>query len=214
MKKTVAITMFAAAAALCATSAMAAKDNFNRSDLGKKWVVPSGRLYISNDQLQGDDLSIGYDKKSSGDSKASATLTINSTSDTEYGAVAIGDIASGNNIFVKIQSQSGDGKFDTAGFYVGNNGGGDFFTLDSEVPSPAQLTVSLCGTVAKMLIKSSAGKQVYTYDYGASFPSGGGLGTYGSISLDNYKSTGGKCDLAGQATVIKHSTAKDLTLAK
>ncbi len=194
--------------------AMAAKDDFDRANLGNKWVVPYPQLYIQSDQLRGDSLALGYHKKSSGASQVSATLYTNGT-DTEYGAVAIGDVASGNNAFVKIQSQDGAGQFEHAGFYVGNNGGGSFFTLDSPVPSPAALTVSMCGTVATMKIKSSAGSQKYSYDYGTSFGTGGGLGTYGAISLDDFKSKSAACTDAIGAKVIKGpSTAKDLSLAK
>jgi hypothetical protein len=204
--------------ALCCTSVMAAKDNFDRSTLGNKWVVPSGdgSLYITNNQLQGASLSLGYDKRSASDTKAAAIVYLNGT-DVEYGAVAIGDIASGNNAFVKIQSQNADGMFEYGGFYVGNNGSVDFFGLNSTVPSPATLSVSLCGTVATMKIKSSAGTQKYSYDYGSgySFGTGGGLGTYGNISLDNYKSGTATCtkDAEG-ATVITHSNAHDLSLSK
>jgi hypothetical protein len=205
-------------AALCATSAMAAKDNFDRSSLGNKWVVPSGdgSLYITNNQLQGTSLSLGYYKRSGSDTKASAIVYLNGT-DTEYGAVAIGDIANGNNAFVKIQSQNADGLFEYGGFYVGDNGGVDFFQLNSTVPSPATLMVSLCGTVATMKIKSASGTQKYSYDYGSSysFGTGGGLGTYGNVSLDNYRSGTASCtkDAEG-ATVIRHSNARDLSLAK
>jgi hypothetical protein len=194
---------------------MAAKDNFDRSDLGKKWVVTSGRLYISNDQLQGDPLSIGYDKKSAGDTTVAGTLYLNGT-DTEYGAVASGNIASGNDAFVKLQEQNASGMFEYGGFYTGNNIGGDFFQLNSPVASPAQVTLSFCGTVATLKIKSSSGKQTYTYDYGASFGGGGGLGTYGAISIDNYKSKPGGCTADRTATVIKHNASgtKDPTLAK
>lgn len=204
-------------AVLFVTSAMAAKDNFNRSSLGSKWAVPSGdgSLFITNDQLQGATLSLGYYKKSSSDTKTTATVYLNGT-DLEYGAVAIGDIASGNNAFVKIQSQNADGMFEYGGFYIGNNGSVDFFALNSTVPSPATLSVSLCGTVATMKIKSSAGTQKYSYDYGSSytFGTGGGLGTYGNVSLDNYKSGAAKCADAIGATVIKGSNARDLSLSK
>ena len=59
------------------------------------------------------------------------------------------------------------------------------------------------------------GKQKYTYDYGTSFPTSGGLGTYGNISLDNYKSKAGGCADARDATLIKSSSKlKDPSLAK
>ena len=216
MKKTLALG-FVAAAALCSTSAMAARDNFDRADLGKKWVIPSGRLYINNNQLQGDSLSIGYDKKSASDTTVSATLYLNGT-DLEYGAVASGDIASGNNAFAKLQEANGDGVFEYGAFYVGNNGGGDYFALNAPVASPAQVTLSFCGTVATLKIKSASGKQTYTYDYGTSFGGGGGLGTYGLISIDNYRSKPGGCAADRTATVVKHSSnaagPKDPTLAK
>lgn len=200
--------------ALCATSAMAAKDNFNRSSLGKKWVATSGTLSISNDQLVGSTGALGYDKKSASDSTVSATVYLNGT-DLQYGAVASGDIASGNDAFVKIQSDIGDGMFDAGAFYTGNNGGGNFFSLNSEVPSPATLTVSFCGTVAKMTIKSAAGTQKYTYDYGTSFGTGGGLGTYGPISLDNYKSKPASgCEPDPEAIPVNRSNAIDLTQRK
>ena len=142
MKKTftfgmVALTV-AGGVALCTTSAMAAKDNFDRATLGNKWVVPAGdgALFITNNQLQGNSLSLGYDKKSNADSTTSATVYLNGT-DLEYGAVASGDIATGNNAFLKIQEQNGSGMFEYGGFYVGNNSGVSFFQLDSPVPSPA-----------------------------------------------------------------------------
>jgi len=65
-----------------------------------------------------------------------------------------------------------------------------------------------------MKIKSAAGTQKYTYDYGTTFGTGGGLGTYGNISLDDYKSKLGGCADAVGATVIKGSNARDLSLVK
>jgi hypothetical protein len=70
-----------------------------------------------------------------------------------------------------------------------------------------------------MKIKSAAGTQKYTFDYGTTFGTGGGLGTYGLISLDNYKSKAGGCTADGGtfakgARAIKGSDAKDLSLAK
>jgi len=198
-------------AALCATPALAAKDDFNRSSLGSKWVQTDPTLSISNDQLEGTSLALGYDKKSNSDTQAEATIYLNGT-DLEYGAVAVGNVAGGTNAFVKIQEENADDMFEYGAFYTGDNSGSEFFSLDSAVPSPAELTVTICGTQAVMKIKSSAGTQKYSYDYGTSVGSGGGLGTYGNISLDNYKSKSAKCadELAG-ARIVKASSARDLT---
>jgi hypothetical protein len=213
MKSTVLVAGLASV--LCATSALAAHDNFNRASLGNHWVVPDGSLFITSDRLQGATSSLGYDKKSSGDTTVSALVATTGT-DLEYGAVASGDIAGGNNAFVKIQAQAGDGTFSHGAFYTGNNSGsGSFFALNSPVPSPARLTVSFCNTVATMTIVSSAGAQKYKFDYGATFGTGGGLGTYGSVALDNYKSKPGGCALEGGGTWIKKgSTARDPSLSK
>ncbi|MDQ2860781.1 MAG: hypothetical protein M3T55_08655 [Pseudomonadota bacterium] len=204
------------AAVLCATSALAAHDHFNRPNLGPRWVIPFGSLFINSNRLQGATGSLGYDTQSSSDTSVRATVYTTST-DLEYGAVASGNIAGGNNAFVKIQAQTGDGNFSNGAFYTGNNGGGDFFALTSEVPSPAVLSVSFCGTVATMTITSSAPTQIYNLDYGANtFGTGGGLGTYGSVALDNYKSKPGGCSTDRRGIWIKHgsSTVRDLSLSK
>jgi hypothetical protein len=138
------------------------------------------------------------------------------STDTEYGAVALGNIAGGNNAFVKIQSQNGLGTFDTAAFYTGNNGGGNFFTLSSPVPSPAILDVFFCGTTATMRITSAAGVQVYTNNYGTTFGIGTGLGTFGSVGLDNFVGFGSGCKDAQvhgiPASKMPHD--RDLSLAQ
>lgn len=210
-----AVALVIAGGAFCVPSAMAggAKDNFNRSTLGAKWVVPSGTLTIVNNQLQGSSLAIGYYKKSAKSTAVSAKVQSTST-DLEYGAVAVGDVASGNNAFIKIQG-SGDGGFQQAGFYTGDNIALDFFSLTSEVPSPAKISAAFCGTVATLTITSSAPTQKYSFDYGTSFGSGGGLGTYGSVALDNYKSTKkDSCTADRDAIRITRSNAVDPTVNK
>ena len=134
--------------------------------------------------------------------------------DVEYGAVALGDIAGGNNAFIKIQSQNGDGEFEYAAFYVGNNGEGEFFALNEPASSPATISAWFCGTYGFLKIKTSAGAQKYYHNYGASYGTGAGLGTGGAISLDNYKSGAANCSDAEGATEIKASDARDLSLSK
>ncbi|MBV8799199.1 MAG: hypothetical protein JOY77_09630 [Alphaproteobacteria bacterium] len=215
MTKLFALSTAALATALSATSAMAAADNFNRQSLGKKWVVPYGNLYIANNQLQGDTGSLGYDKKSKNDNIASATVIMGGT-DLEYGAVAVGRIAHGKNAFAKIQNGDGDNLFEDGALYDGNNGNGVFFALDTPVSSPATLTLTVCGTVGIMTIDSAEGRQSYEYDYGKAFGTGGGLGTYGAVALDDYSSSTGGCtkSVGLKAVKITHSTAKDLSLSK
>lgn len=190
MKNTFVCEIVALAAAavlsLSPTSAFAGADAFNRVNLGPNWIVTSGGLIIANHAMAGTaNTSLGYLKGSSRDTAASVVVELGGT-DLEYGAVALGNIAGGSNAFVKIQSQNGVGTFDHGAFYTGNNGSGTFFTLSSPVPSPAILDVFFCGTTATMRITSAAGVQTYTSNYGTTFGPGGGLGTYGSVGLDNY----------------------------
>jgi hypothetical protein len=156
--------------------ALAAGDKFNRDALGFKWKVTDGSLYITDHKLQGDDASLGYLKQASEDGMSGHVKVYLNGTALQHGAIAVGDIAAGNNAYVKIQSQDRGGMFDHGGFYVGNNVPVSFFTLDSPMASPARLKVTFSGTVATMTIKSLSGTQVYQFDYGATFGLGGGLG--------------------------------------
>jgi hypothetical protein len=199
---------------LSATSALAGSDAFNRPKLGNTWVVLSGgSLSIANHELVGTTPSLGYLTTSSSDKAASAVVFLGGT-DLEYGAVAVGNIAGGNNAFVKIQEQDGTGMFEYGAFYTGNNAGGLFFALATPVPSPAILDVSFCGTTtATMRITSAAGVQTYTYDYGTTFGPGAGLGIYGLIGLDNFVGfQGGGQDSAGATPANRMRLATDLSL--
>ncbi len=194
---------------LSATSALAAgSDAFSRRALGAAWVVTAGSLSISKDAMVGTSSSIGYLKASSNDTAASTVVTLGGT-DLEYGAIALGNIGGGSNAFVKIQQQSGAG-FDHAAFYNGNNGSGDFFALPSAIPSPAILDVFFCGTVATMRITSTAGVQTYSHDYGTTYGPGGGLGTYGSVHLDNYVGFKGSCASAAATAVADTAMRRDV----
>ncbi len=218
MKKTLICKIVALAVAgisLSSTCALAGSDDFNRAHLTTRWTVKAGSLSISKDELVGASGSLGYLKGSNSDTAASAVVFLHST-DTEYGAIALGNIGGGNNAFVKIQAQDAAGTFDHAAFYTGNNGSGTFFALSTPVPSPAILDVFFCGTTATMRITSAAGVQTYTNNYGTTYGPGGGLGTYGSVGLDNYVSNPGGCGGA-PADAIPASEmppARDLSLVK
>ncbi len=207
----------AAIVSLGTTSVFAQADAFNRPALGTNWVATSGSLSISNHELVGATGSLGYLKTAAKMSAASAVVFLGGT-DLEYGAVAIGNIAGGTDAFIKIQAQDGTGTFDHAAFYTGNNGSGDFFTLSSPVPSPAILDAFYCPTtgLVTMRITSAAGVQSYTYSYGQTFGFGAGVGTYGSVGLDNFVSfvSGCKDAPAGAIPATLMPRATDLTLDK
>ena len=210
------LVILSVAVLLSTTWAFAGADAFNRVNLGPNWVPTSGSsLNITNHQLAGSAMSLGSFNGASTNTAASAVLVLNG-SDLEYGAVAVGNIAAGTNAFVKLQEQNGDGMFEYAGFYTGNNSSVYFFQLTTPVPSPAILDVFFCKTVATMRITSAAGVQTYTYDYGAKFGKGAGLGVYGAIGLDNFVGFASGCkDAAAQGIpATQMPRAKDLTLEK
>jgi hypothetical protein len=203
----------AAGLLLSATSALAGSDSFNRHHLGTKWVVVSGSLSISDKELVGTIGSLGYNTSFSTNTAGTVVVRLGST-DTEYGAIALGNIAGGSNAFIKLQSQNGSGTtFDSAGFYTGNNISVYFFKLTTAVPSPAILDAFFCGTTATMRITSAAGTQTYTYDYGTTYGAGGGLGTYGAVFLDNFIGYGSSCgDLEDAIPASQMPRAIDLSV--
>jgi hypothetical protein len=219
MKKSLICKIFVLAVvgvvSLSATSAFGqgVSDAFNRLKLGTRWGATSGSsLSISNHELVVTTGSLGFIKGAQ-NTAASAVVVLGGT-DLEYGAVALGNIAAGSNAFVKIQAQNGGGTFDHGAFYTGNNVVLYFFKLSSTVPSPAILDVFFCGTTATMRISSAAGIQTYTYNYGTTYGSGVGLGTYGSVKLDNYIGFAGSCSSAPEGAIPASMmpSAEDLSL--
>ncbi len=210
------VTLAVVGASLSATSVLAQKgaDAFNRTTLSTTWVVTAGSLSISNKQLVGATGSLGYLKSLTANSAtAASTVVFLGSTDLEYGAVALGNIAGGSNAFVKIQAQNGVGTFDHAAFYTGNNGGGDFFALSTPVPSPAIMDVFFCGTTAHLRITSAAGVQNYTSNYGTTFGVGGGLGTYGSVELDNFIGFASGCNDAPSDGIPAKDMPHDIDLS-
>jgi hypothetical protein len=179
---------------LCATSAFAATDNFNRTELthpgpfgSVPWEFEAGKLFIVNNELQGTSGAEGVFIDEEGILAQSATVkvTLHGTG-LQFGAITIGlNVDTDAKAFVKIQSQNGTGMFDHVAFYTGINGSGPFMAMTSPMASPATMTVSMIAGLAILTIKSSSGTQVYTHAYGT-WLTGTGLGTFGSVSLDNF----------------------------
>jgi hypothetical protein len=64
-----------------------------------------------------------------------------------------------------------------------------------------------------MRITSAAGVQIYTNNYGTKFGAGGGLGTYGSIGLDNYVGFPSGCKDAEMHGVPASKMPRDIDLS-
>jgi hypothetical protein len=175
----------------CAIPTFAATDDFNRQDLGDTWTTDQGQLYIHGKKLHGSTLSVGTFNKAKHDTSATVDVAVYGKG-IAYGAITIGDAATGRNVFMKIQTQNGEGTFDTAGFYTGNNGGGYFFAVDLPPTNKVRMTGSMSGTVATMTFTDTEGNVLasYSYDYGmAPKKAGIGLGTWGNVGLDTLSTT-------------------------
>lgn len=182
---------------MSATAAMAAKDDFNRAELGPKWRVKAGSLSIENDALQGASGSLGYFRPSKNAVSASVTAQPSGV----YAAVALGDIRHLNNAFVKVESAAG--QWGSASFAEGNDTNGTTFQLPILIGSDIRISVSMCGTVATLTIKPEGGRAMkFTHDYGKTFPTGAGLGVGFDTILDDYASKTTGCTADPKAIVI------------
>ena len=177
--------------ASCVVPIFAATDNFNRQELGDTWTVDTGDLYIQGKKMHGASESLGTFNKAKHDTSATVDVAVYGKN-IAYGAITIGDAATGRNVFMKIQTQNGEGTFDTAAFYTGNNGGGYFFAVDLPPTNKVRMTGSMSGTVATMTFTDTEGNVLatYSYDYGrAPKKAGIGLGTWGNVGLDRLSTT-------------------------
>ncbi len=184
-------------------------DDFNRGDqptLGSGWTQREGTSSVAANQATGSNLSLATFNGGTG-SVVSFDLFGSGTA-LQYGAAVLGYGGTSNNIFVKVQNQSGTSSFDTFGFYFGNNSsvGGLFGDLDAGFES-ARVTVSLTGTIATLFIDPNVGAaQSYSFDYGFTPDGDGiGLGFLGPARIDNFSGR--------TASVPEPATASLLLLA-
>ena len=172
-------------------------DDFNRANstnMGPNWTEQAGDFRIIGNQASGDYLSLmTYNGATSG-TEARVDVSLNpSGGSIQYAALVLGYADLNTNLFIKVQSQfNGATSFNTAAFYYGNNGSGNFFFLNDTFTT-ARITAYLTGTTATLEIDSnfdSIADQVYTYDYSAAqitaLGTGVGLGGYGNAFMDNF----------------------------
>jgi hypothetical protein len=199
--------------ALCVAPTFAAHDSFSRQELGPTWTVDQGDLYLQGKKLHGATLSVGTFNRARHDTSATVDVAAYGNG-IAYGAITIGDVAEGTNVFMKIQTQNGQGTFDTAGFYTGNNGGGYFFAVDLPPTNKIRMTGSMSGTVATMTFTDTEGNVLasYSYDYGFVPKKGGiGLGTWGNVGLDRLSTTMADDDAAPASLPLPAAALVDLS---
>ena len=129
-----------AMAVFAATPLPAFTDDFNRADslsLGSNWTQ-YGDMGILDNQASSSTRASNYATVNGFSGNYLSTIVsvdainINVGTDVHYVALLFGVASSSESIFVKVQDQGGNGQFNTAFFYYGNNGvDGTYFLLDS-----------------------------------------------------------------------------------
>jgi len=168
-------------------------DNFNRANgpIGSAWTNRAGAFMVSNNAAVGSPSALAT---YNGLTTTIAEADVQSVgTGLEYVGLVLGYKDISNNLFMKVQNQDGDNKFEYASCYVGNNGGGfgkGFFSLTSGFNS-AHMRVELVGSTVTMTfsrIDGGTGTQTYTCT-GAPTTGGSGAGIvgYSGISrIDNF----------------------------
>jgi hypothetical protein len=175
-------------------------DDFNRADgpIGSAWTVRDGSCnVVGNAAACGGVGRATFNFAPGTGLTAEADIATNGTQ-LQYTGLLLGYGAGATNLFLKVQQQGGSGKFDTAGCYTGNNGGGfglGFFNLSSTFAT-AHMKATRAGDVVTIEFTNVDGgaqpPQTYVCS-GAPAVEGTGvgiLGYEGSARLDNFAVAG------------------------
>ena len=128
-------------------------DDFNRpkGPIGPSWTVQAGGFSVVSNAAQGGPLALAT-WNSGGSTAVEADIEANGTG-LQYTGLVLNYADINNNLFFKVQEQTGDGLFETAACYYGNNGSGgpswglEFYDLTSPFRT-AHMRVELTGADA------------------------------------------------------------------
>jgi hypothetical protein len=173
-------------------------DNFNRSNsttLGSAWTERSPGIGIQNDRATNPKFTTAL-ATYKGAKSDSACLAVRANGDKiQYAGIVLGYNNLANNIFVKVQDNAENGKFDTAYAYRGDNTTQPLGTgSDSKSLTPfkrAEIYVTWSGSTVKLEISTSLnGKPQQKFViHGVSTAGLGkkiGLAMYGGTLADNF----------------------------
>ena len=174
-------------------------DDFNRPNgaLGPGWTPKLGTISIAGNLAQtiyGNidfNLSI-YNEVGANEVEADISIQPGGGGVTQYSALILNYGAGADNIFIKVQDNDGDGNFDSAACYNGNNSGGfgrGFFFLPSTFTSAhMRIEVNAARTVTLSLTKinGGTGSMLFTCAGAPAFEGNQvGIGSYGGGRIDN-----------------------------
>jgi hypothetical protein len=170
------------------------EDDFSRPNgaLGSDWTVRDGTYGIFNQTAQGTNTALAT-YKGLATSEIEGDVSLSPGGGTQYSGFVLDYGAGVNNIFVKAQDNDGNGQYDHAACYTGNNVspgfGLGYFTLSSPFTT-AHLRVSVDAarnvTIILSRINGGTGVQIYTCA-GAPAAEGdqAGIVGYGNGRIDN-----------------------------
>lgn len=171
------------AACLISLPSFAAKDLFNRTELGSNWTVQGGQVWLDQKAFTGFLDGLATFTPAADDNEASVLVKITQAGPQQVG-ISIGDVAKGKNAYMKILSNSFFKKtFSHVAFYVKNNSdnfGKGTKTIALTLPafSAARFSARLVGSVGTIEIDTDldgTADATYEFDYGK-LVSGRGIG--------------------------------------
>lgn len=171
-----------------AHAALTLADDFNDGS-SDNWTVRDGSISESGGTLSGSNMSLATLNGASGN-----TLGVDAIPGARisYVALVFGFASLSDNLFVKIQDNSGNGLFDRVFAYRGNNDqihSYDIFDLAFEIDATL-FSATVSGTSLSAFVEGTGQTFNFTLDgdFGASAV---GLGFYGEAKADNFYVGGG-----------------------
>ncbi len=177
-------------------------DDFNRPDgpLGPNWTVKAGTFAIAGNAARGDASGIATYNGAFGN-VVEGDVAVDGTANVQYAGFVLNYGAGVNNLFIKVQQNTGGAGFAYYGCYTGNNSnswgaGGGFFSLSAPF-NTAHMQVERVGTDVNIAFTNVNGgalsDQTYTCT-NAPPPEGLGVGVVGynnRATVDNFSAPGG-----------------------
>ncbi|HEX5355137.1 MAG TPA: PEP-CTERM sorting domain-containing protein [Aquabacterium sp.] len=181
------LATMAAVFGMNAQAAMTVADNFNDGTFSG-WTTQAGSFSESGGVLTGTTFSLA-----TLDGASATTLGVDAISGAgvSYVALILNYSSLSDNLFVKLQDNTGDGKFDRVFMYRGNNGssattGSYYFDLSTEVES-SYFEASVNNVTGLVTAKVGATGDVFSGTLSNSYTGTGvGIGFYGNATANNY----------------------------
>jgi hypothetical protein len=191
----VGLLLASASSASAAIDCSNVRDTFNSANiatLGSSWTQQAPTTSIEGQRATNPNLTTGLSTFNGGTGNAAcADVTVNGTGG-QYVAIVLNFAGPNDNLFIKVQENTGGGAFDTVFFYHGNNGTA-FAPVQAITPfTSGRFAVSRSGDNVTVDIDTNfdgVPEQEYTRTGANSVPNLGtgiGLGLYGHDFADNF----------------------------